>query len=72
MLSYGISAIINKFAGNLMGNYYYVSGDTSISYIPPWLVLAALGFAVMIGIVSGFIPALRAMKLSPLAAIRNE
>lgn len=55
-----------------MGDYYYMGADSSISYIPSWLVLAALGFAVMIGIVSGFIPALRAMKLSPLAAIRNE
>ena len=72
-LSYGISMVINKFAGKLMGDmYYYGGGETSISYIPPWLALAALGFAVMIGIVSGFLPALRAMKLSPLAAIRNE
>ncbi len=72
ILSYGISALINQFAGKLMGDYYYMGADSSISYIPSWLVLAALGFAVMIGIVSGFIPALRAMKLSPLAAIRNE
>ena len=72
ILSYGISVLINQFAGKLMGDYYYMGADSSISYIPSWLVLAALGFAVMIGIVSGFIPALRAMKLSPLAAIRNE
>lgn len=67
-LSYGISILINRFAGGLLGSY----GTTEISYIPPWLALAALGFAVLVGIVSGFLPALRAMKLSPLAAIRNE
>lgn len=73
ILSYGISFLINKVAGNAMGGYYYYGGgESSISYIPPWLALAALGFAVLIGIVSGFLPALRAMKLSPLAAIRNE
>lgn len=73
LLSYGISFIINKVAGSAMQNYYYGGGgESSISYIPPWLALAALGFAVLIGIVSGFLPALRAMKLSPLAAIRNE
>lgn len=73
LLSYGISAVINKVAGNAMGNYYYYGGgESSISYIPLWLSLSALGFAVLIGIVSGFLPALRAMKLSPLAAIRNE
>jgi len=72
-LSYGISALVNRFAGGLMGNAYYYQGESaSISYIPPWLSLAAMGFAILVGVVSGFLPALRAMKLSPLAAIRNE
>lgn len=73
ILSYGISGLINKFAGGMMQQQYYGSSvETTISYIPPWLALAALGFAVLIGIGSGFLPALRAMKLSPLAAIRND
>lgn len=72
-LSYVISALVNRFAGGIMGDYYYYGSEPAgISYIPPWLALAALGFAVIVGVVSGFLPALRAMKLSPLAAIRNE
>ncbi len=73
-ISYGISAVINKVAGNMYGDAYMYGSNaqSSISYIPPWLALAVLGFAVLIGIISGFLPALRAMKLSPLAAIRNE
>lgn len=71
-LSYGVSAIINKFLSGMFGMNYGMGVETSISYIPFWLSLAALGFAVLVGIVSGFLPALRAMKLSPLAAIRNE
>lgn len=73
-LSYGISALINRFAGGMMNNYYYYGSgeEMGISYIPLWLALAALGFAVLVGVISGFLPALRAMKLSPLAAIRNE
>lgn len=67
-LSYGISAIINTFLGGIYG----YGEPTTISYIPFWLSIAALGFAVLVGIVAGFFPALRAMKLSPLAAIRNE
>lgn len=69
LLSYGISLVINKVAGNAMS---YYGSSSELSYIPPWLALAALAFAVMIGVVSGFLPALRAMRLSPLAAIRNE
>lgn len=65
-LSYGISVIINK-AVQASGN-----GMSSLSYIPPWLAGASLIFAVIIGMLAGFFPSRRAMKLSPLAAIRNE
>ncbi len=68
LLSYGVSFLINKF---LAGALLY--GMTSkLSMIPPWLGFASIGFAVLIGMIAGFFPALRAMKLSPLAAIRND
>ena len=67
-LSYGISELVNRFLGSaLMGGQ---SGD--ISRIPPWLAGPAVVFAIIVGILAGLLPALRAMKLSPLAAIRNE
>ena len=46
--------------------------NRQISYIPLWLVLVSLGFAMLVGTAAGYFPARRAMKLSPLAAIRNE
>ena len=67
ILSGIISIVINMIAGSAAGGYY-----EGISYIPIWLVVISLAFAVLVGMVAGFFPALRAMKLSPLAAIRNE
>ena len=67
ILSEAISLVINILAGGASEGYY-----SGISYIPPWLALIALAFAVLVGMLAGFFPALRAMKLSPLAAIRNE
>ena len=69
ILSFILSVVINKVAANA-NEYMNVSGG--ISYIPVWLVLLSLVFAVMVGMVAGFFPARRAMRLSPLAAIRNE
>lgn len=66
ILSFTISAVINKIAQSAQE---YMQG---ISYIPLWLILLSLFFAVLVGMVAGFFPARRAMKLSPLAAIRNE
>jgi ABC-type antimicrobial peptide transport system permease subunit len=42
------------------------------SLVTPWLCGAALLFAGVIGLVSGYFPARRATKLSALAAIRSE
>lgn len=64
-----LSAVINMLAGS-MGSEMGLSSN--ISYIPPWLALVSLLFAILVGMVAGFFPSLRAMKLSPLAAIRNE
>lgn len=67
--SFGVSFMMNRFLkiGEMMTG---MAGD--ISRIPSWLALAAIVFAIMVGMVAGFFPALRAMNLSPLAAIRNE
>lgn len=64
-----LSWVINMAAAS-MGDEMGLSGQ--ISYIPFWLAGVSLVFAVLVGMIAGFFPSLRAMKLSPLAAIRNE
>ncbi len=66
VLSFTISAVMNKLA---QASEEYMNG---ISYIPLWLSGLSLIFAILVGMIAGFFPARRAMKLSPLAAIRNE
>lgn len=74
LLSFCIAFLLNSFAANstaamMMG----LGGEGSkLAVIPFWLSVFAIAFAVLIGTVSGYLPAVRAMKLSPLAAIRNE
>lgn len=69
-LSYGISVLLNNVLK--LGEVMAGMEGAAISYIPPWLALASMGFAIVVGMLAGFFPSLRAMKLSPLAAIRNE
>lgn len=56
---------------SIMGGGYGASSST-ISIIPPWLMLGALVFATMIGLVSGILPANKAVKISALEAIRHD
>jgi len=69
VFSYGVSLAMNKLL-NIAQMMTGMEGD--ISRIPSWLAMMAVGFAILVGMAAGFFPALRAMRLSPLAAIRNE
>jgi putative ABC transport system permease protein len=71
--SYGASRVINHLASGFI-NQGMPPGDmsNSLSVIPPWLALFALGFSILIGLVAGLYPADRAVRLSPISAIRNE
>ncbi len=62
-VSYGLSAVLNSF---LLGE----SGLMSI--IPVYLGVFALVFSIVVALLSGMYPAVRAMRLSALSAIRSE
>ena len=70
-LSLLLSFIANKFGGSFLGNIG-VGPESKISIIPLWLIFASMGFSAIIGVISGYFPARRAMNLSALDAIRSE
>lgn len=73
LISYGISAVMNMLGSGVVGSMLGIAAeDSNISIIPLWLVLLALVFSTIIGLISGFYPANRAVKISALEAIRNE
>lgn len=77
LLSLLVSYLLNRFGGNLGGflgggGYTPDGKPLPISVIPLWLSCSSVGFATMVGLISGFFPARRAMKLSALEAIRSE
>lgn len=74
LLSYGLSVLMNNFGPLLqqsLGNVLPMYGS-KMSVIPPWLALLGIVFATVIGILSGIMPANRAVKISALEAIRHE
>lgn len=74
IISYIISIIMNTLGGSVFAEMLGTGGDGSspISIIPLWLVLLALVFSTIIGLISGYYPANRAVKISALEAIKNE
>ena len=83
LFSYIISVGINLFSFGAFGGggvtwelikQALIGGEnvTRVSVIKPELIIFALVFSVMVGLVSGYQPANKAVKISALEAIRNE
>ena len=72
--SYLLSYALNKFGPAIAGEVFSMMGSSGerVSVIPVWLAVSALIFSTLIGLLSGYFPAKRAMKLSALSAIKTE
>ncbi len=77
LLGMGLSGAANIVIGSLLqqsngGGIFGPSASSDIAFTPAWLPLFAIVFAVLIGLISGVYPALRAASLDPLRALKYE
>lgn len=67
------SALMNAGSVDMYG--YGMGGEEAVSQfsmIPFWLPLMAAGFAMVVGLLSGYYPAKRATKISAIEAMRTD
>jgi len=77
LFSLAASYLLNRFGSGLLGSLGGGMVDpngvqSNISVVPVWLMLSSIAFATLVGLISGFYPARRAMRLSALEAIKTE
>ncbi len=72
LCSLGVSYVMNTSGIQLFSSISEFSMQTTVSLITPELCIIAIILATVMGLVSGYLPARRAMKLSSLTAMRAE
>jgi len=77
LLQFLIEAIILSVLGGIIGLTLASAGALVASrFVPaqvtPWSVVIAFGFSILVGIIFGVAPAIRASRLEPIVALRHE
>ena len=68
----GLGLFVGRFLSGLLGQIITSSGDSSVSsIILPRTILLALGVGVVITTLAAVLPAVRAGRISPMAALRE-
>jgi len=73
----GAAKIIDLIAVAYISGQNAASGSTaaapsSLVFVPTWLPIFAIVFSVVIGLAAGIYPALRAVQLNPVTALKYE
>jgi putative ABC transport system permease protein len=71
-LGFIVVGIISSVGINIMGMNRMMGTNTSVAIVTPQLIVFALLFSTIIGIVSGLIPARKASNLQVVEAMRSE
>jgi putative ABC transport system permease protein len=69
-LGWTIGRLINFGMNIYLERQHFPSAQ--IWSVPPWLVLSAIGFSIVVSLLSGLYPASRAARLDPVQALRYE
>ena len=66
-----LGGIVGVFLGILVGNLISLLLETSFIFPLEW-ILGGLGVCYLVGVISGYIPAVKASKLNPIIALHYE
>jgi putative ABC transport system permease protein len=72
-----IGGLIGMFFGYLIASFGgYIAAEAGYTmlqpYFPWWLIVGCLMFSLLVGLISGYLPAKQASKLKPVDALRYE
>ena len=71
IFGWSASRILEAIAG-IYARQQGVTESLDIIVFPPWLLAATVGFAVVVSIIAGIYPALRAARIDPIKALRSQ
>jgi putative ABC transport system permease protein len=67
LVAWGMQALATLYA-----HRQGITGELDLFAFPPWLLAASMAFAIVVSVVAGIYPALRAARVDPIRALRSH
>jgi putative ABC transport system permease protein len=66
--------MVTRVANLIVNSRILPAGEPPINlfYFPIWLILGAIGFSVVVSLIAGLYPAIRAARVDPVQALRHD
>ncbi len=74
ILGWGLGWIVTRIANFVANHYIIEAGGTHVQlfYIPLWLIASGVAFSILISVLAGLYPAIRAARVDPVRALRHD
>ncbi len=74
VLGWGMSKFFDQIMGQAMSGFMYLPPEAmqNAAQTPIWLIVFAIAFATLIGLLSGLYPSIRAAMMEPVVALKYE
>lgn len=66
--------LVTRLANMVVNLRFMPPGEEPVNlfYFPPWLILGAVGFSILVSLLAGLYPAGRAARVDPVKALRHD
>ncbi len=72
LCGWGITLILSSLLNNYLAAKNITETQINLFALPWWLITGIVAFATLVGLFSGLYPAIRASRMDPVEALRNE
>jgi len=74
LLGLALGWVVTRIANAVANHFMRPEGvpPTDLFHMPVWLILGALGFSILVSLLAGLYPAIRAARVDPVTALRHD